>query len=295
MKTTGLFTTHRVEVEAELGRPFKLIPFGDVHRDSDAHASDHWQEFLAYAAAQKNALFLGMGDYTDGVSTSERIVLGDAGLHDTTRTTLKGVYKGVAGTLIKELGFMRGRLLGLLGGNHYFDFGDGNTTDHLIASALHTRFLGVCSFIQIAVRLKGRDGARTLDIFAHHGRGGGTLPGATFNTIEKMATTAVADFYLMGHDHKKGCIPSSPRLTLHSHAVGGARREKRVELSVRERVPWLGRTGSFLKAYEPGRVSYNVDAARSPATLGWIEFEITPRRSQSSGEDLIRFDVRGTA
>ena len=84
MKTTGLFTTHRVEVQAKIGEPIKLIPFGDVHRDSDMHAHTHWQEFLKYAKAQKNALFLGMGDYTDGVSTSERIVLGNAGLHDTT-------------------------------------------------------------------------------------------------------------------------------------------------------------------------------------------------------------------
>ncbi len=271
-----------------MGRPFKLIPFGDVHRDSDLHASDHWATFLEHAAKQKEALFLGMGDYTDGISTSERIVLSNAAVHDTTRNTMKDVYKGVAKTMVNELGFMRGRLLGLLGGNHYFDFGDGNTTDHLLASALGTKFLGVCSFIRLDVRFKGRDTSLTLDIFAHHGKGGGTLPGATFNTIEKMSTTAIADFYLMGHDHKKGCIPSSPRLTLHTAGKGS-------NVHVRERVPWLGRTGSFLKAYEPGRVSYNVDAGRSPATLGWIEFEITPRRKQVSGKDLVWFDIRGTS
>jgi len=288
MKTTALFTTHRVEIEAEVGKPFKLIPFGDIHRDSDLHASDHWRDFLKYAKGQKRALFLGMGDYTDGVSTSERIVLSDAGLHDTTRTTLKDVYKGVAKTLTNELGFMRGRLIGMLGGNHYFDFGNGDTTDHVLAAALGTKFLGVCSFIRLSVTLGARTGNYSLDIFAHHGKGGGTLPGSTFNTLEKMSTTAVADFYLMGHDHKKGCIPSTPRLVLSGGSKNG-------ELTVRERVPWLGRTGSFLKAYEPGRVSYNVDSARSPSTLGWIEFEITPRRSQANGDDVVSFDIRGTA
>jgi len=94
----------------------------------------------------------------------------------------------------------------------------------------------------------------------------------------------------MGHDHKKGCIPSSPRLTLVS---GG----KNPELTVRERTPWLGRTGSFLKAYENGRVSYNVDAARSPCALGWIEFEITPvrRTNRATKEDRIEFNIRGTS
>jgi hypothetical protein len=288
MKTTGLFTTHRIEIETELGKPLKLIPFGDVHRDSDMHADSHWKEFLSYAKAQKNAVFLGMGDYTDGVSTSERIVLNNDGLHDTTRTTLADVYKGVTKTLVNELSFMRGKMIGMLGGNHYFQFKDGDTTDHVLAAALNTKFLGVCSFIRLSLRFKGTSKKASLDIFAHHGKGGGTSVGGTFNTIEKMTTTAVADFYLMGHDHKRGCIPSTPRLQL----TGGATSK---ELNVKERTPWIGRTGSFLKAYENGRVSYNVDAGRSPASLGWIEFEITPYRCTKDDMDTIEFTIRGTS
>lgn len=288
MRTTGLFTTHRVEVEVELNKPFKLIPFGDVHRDSNLHADTHWKEFLAHARAQKNALFLGIGDYTDGVSTSERIVLNDHNLHDTTKHTLSDVYKGVAKTLVNELSFMRGKIIGMLGGNHYFDFGNGDTTDHMLAAALNTKFLGVCSFIRLSLRFKGRGRvSESLDIFAHHGKGGGSLPGSTFNSIEKMLNTADADIYLMGHDHKKGCVPSSPRLRLISYG--------KPEVYVRERTPWLGRTGSFLKAYEPGTVSYNVDAARSPCSLGWIEFEITPVRIRTGGRDLIELRIRGTS
>jgi hypothetical protein len=282
-----LFTTHRVEIEAKLGEPFHFIPFGDIHRDSDLHADTHWQDFLKYAKGKKNAVFLGMGDYTDGVSTSERIILNDAGMHDTTKRTMGDVYKGVAKTLYNELSFMRGRCLGLLGGNHYFSFENGDTTDHVLAGMLNTKFLGVCSFIRLSVRFPGRNCRASLDIFAHHGKGGGSTPGSTFNTIEKMLGTADADFYLMGHDHKKGAVPSSPRLKLVSAG-------RDAELVVRERTPWLGRTGSFLKAYEPGRVSYNVDAGRSACSLGWIEFEITPVRGPRA-DDTISFNVRGTA
>ena len=287
MKTSGLFTTHRVEVEAALNEPFKIIPFGDVHRDSPMHAGSHWKNFLASAKSEPNALFLGMGDYTDGVSTSERIVLGSPHLHDSTKDNLKDAYKGHARTLADELSFMKGRLIGLLGGNHFFDFGDGTTTDHVLADRLGTRYLGVCSFIRLHLRFRGtRRKSATLDIFAHHGKGGGTLPGSTFNTIEKMQNTADADLYLMGHDHKKGAIPSHPRLRL----VGGSRGAPPV---VRERTPWLGRTGSFLKAYEPGRVSYAVDAGYPACALGWIEFQITPRRRDTKDGDFIEFDVRG--
>lgn len=230
----------------------------------------------------------------DGVSTSERIVLDGPSLHDTTRTTMRDHYRGVAKTLVNELSFMKGRLIGMLGGNHYFDFGNGDTTDHILAAALRTKFLGVCSFIRLSLRFRNATGTlrkherQSLDIFAHHGKGGGGLPGSTFNTLEKMQQAADADFYCMGHDHRKGCIPSTPRLQLVSTGPTG-------ELSVRERTPWLGRTGSFLKAYENGRVSYNVDAGRPPCALGWIEFEITPVRRNVGGVRRIEFNIRGTA
>jgi hypothetical protein len=273
----------------ELGKPFKLIPFGDVHRDSDMHAASEWKHFLAEMRKEKNALFLGMGDYGDGVSTSERIVLGNEGLHDTTRRTMQGVYKGVTATLANELAFMRGRMIGMLGGNHYFTFDNGDTTDHMLAAALKTKFLGVCSFIRLSLRFKGRPATNaSIDIFAHHGKGGGSTPGASLNTIEKMASTADADFYFMGHTHDKKCAPSTPRLKLMASGPSS-------ELRVRARTPWLGRTGSFLKAYEDGRISYNVDAGRPPCALGWIEFEITPVRVRDDGQDFIEFNVRGTA
>lgn len=290
MQTTGLFTTHRVELDAEIGKPFRLIPFGDVHRDSNLHAESHWQDFLKYAKKQDNAVFLGMGDYTDGCSTSERIALDGSAIHDTTRATMQKLYSEWADTLADELAFMKGRCIGLLGGNHYMKFENGDTTDHILAAQLRTKFLGVCSFIRLSFRFGKSQKRASLDIFAHHGKGGGSLPGSTFNTIEKMQGTADADFYFMGHDHKKGCIPSSPRLKLVSTG-------KNAELNVRERTPWLGRTGSFLKAYEPGLVSYNVDAGRSACSLGWIEFEITPRRIRNTktGLDVIEFQVRGTS
>ena len=72
MKTSGVFSKHWVEIQAKMGEPFYVIPFGDIHRDSDMFADTHWNEFLSYAKSKNNAVFLGMGDYTDGISTSER-------------------------------------------------------------------------------------------------------------------------------------------------------------------------------------------------------------------------------
>jgi hypothetical protein len=64
---------------------------------------------------------------------------------------------------------------------------------------------------------------------------------------------------------------------------------------MRAREPWLGRTGSFLHAYNPGCASYNVDAGRPPVALGWIEFEITPKRVKVGGADTLELRIRGTS
>ena len=103
-----------------------------------------------------------------------------------------------------------------------------------------------------------------------------------------MSNIAIADIYLMGHDHRRGCVPCNPRIHLTSTSPDK-------ELHVKEKTPWLGRTGSFLKAYEDGRKSYNVDAGRGPASLGWIEFEITPIRNRRDGGDTIDIQIRGTS
>jgi hypothetical protein len=183
---------------------------------------------------------------------------------------------------------MRGRLIGLLGGNHYYEFGEGSTTDHVLADALGTRFLGVSSLIRIAVKRPTGNTVVNFDIFAHHGKGGGSTAGGTFNTIEKMAATAEADLYLMGHDHKKGCVPGHTRIRLTSSP------SSRTGLDIIEHTTWLGRTGSFLKAYEDGRVSYNVDAGRSACSLGWIELDITFVRERRDGRQRYSLNVRST-
>jgi hypothetical protein len=285
LKTTGLFTIHEVVIEAKEGDTFKFIPFGDVHRDSSSFANHEWEQFLAYAKAQPKALFLGMGDYMDFASTSERTIIKDERLHESTRDTLNGVAKGIVKTLSNELSFMRGRMLGMIGGNHYYTFNDGDTSDHVLAASLGAKFLGVCSLIRVTFKCGKRSHSVSIDIMAHHGKGGGMLAGSSFNTVEKMQSVMEADIYLMGHDHMKGCIPARPRLRL---TQGGGR------MSVKERTPVLGRTGSFLKSYEPGMVNYNVDVCRSPCALGWIEFDLNIHRDRAGGNDELSVKIRST-
>lgn len=295
-KTDSLFTLHTCTIEAKLNEPFYIIPFGDIHRESANFAHEEWEQFKERCKARlkrkENLYFVGMGDYVDGCSTSERAALLRADLHDTTRGTLRDVYRGVIKSLSNELAFMRGRIVGMLGGNHFYEMESGETTDIILAHALGAKYLGVCGMVHCCVQLMNQTGTlrsntRTLDIFAHHGKGGGSTPGGQLNSIEKMQQVADADLYLMGHTHGKAASPSYPRMRVVRGGVNG--------VTLRARTPYLGRTGSFLKTYESGKRAYGVDALYPACALGTIEFEYIPRRIQKDGLDIVEFEVSGKA
>lgn len=284
MKTTGIFRTHLAEVQLRSeSETWHLVPFGDVHRDSPHCAVERWREDLADWRKLKNVLFIGLGDYTDFLSTSERVrVGGGEGLHGTTNSTLDRLARRQIHALAKELDFMRGRLLGLINGNHYYQFRDGTTGDHLLAQLLGTEFLGVAAFVRVVFRKPACRSAAALDIFAHHGAGTGQKPSASLAAVGRMAEWVEADIVLQGHDHKRGALPLNPILTLSQNRNG--------PLHVRERQRWIGRTGSYLKAYVDGEPSYNVDAGRGPCSLGHIRFDLNFERDRYQGKDRPRHD-----
>jgi hypothetical protein len=284
MKTTGIFKTHLVRVKMK--RPddvFHLIPFGDVHVDSPHHAADRFQEDCDKWKKIKNALFLGMGDYTDFLSTSERIQIRTGqGVHESTEHKLEKAARKDITNLGKSLAFMRGKVIGCLNGNHFYQFKDGTTGDHMLANELDTTFLGVAAFIRVVFEFPGNAGrSSSIDIFAHHGAGG-----AQMASIAKMAGWVDADIVLQGHTHGRGVLPLDPIIRLSRNQCGA--------MHVVEKQRWIGRTGSYLMAYVDGDSSYNVDAGRGPCSLGHIQFELTPRR-HSSDRDILSVGVRGTA
>jgi hypothetical protein len=182
---------------------------------------------------------------------------------------------------------MKGRCIGILSGNHFPAFEDGTTGDQVLARELDTKFLGVCSAIRLTFFVSSRKQA-ALDIFAHHGRGGGQTTGGRMLAVDKLQHVCEGDIYLMGDNHARGILPTGDKLRLQESGHG-------VFLSSRR--AWIARTGGFLKGYEPDQRSYVVDRALPPSSLGWVEFEITPRREQKRypdhRTDRITLDIRG--
>ena len=284
MKTSGLFTTHSYRIPIHYNQPFRLVFFGDIHRDSDSHAKREWQEFLKYARPLKNAFFFGVGDYIDSMSTSEREAILHANLHESTTKHLEDVASSTVSVLAKELAFMKGRLIGLLNGNHFAIYPNGVNSDQRLAEKLECKYLGVSSFVRLSLNTAGR--VHTLDLWAHHGKGAGRLLGGSINRVDQMREHADADIYVMGDDHARFAVPANPRMELHSSSKAG--------LQVIQKQQFLVRSGSFLNSYEDGCVNYNVDAARGPRSIGHVELIITPKIGRRNGNTTpVNIEIRG--
>jgi hypothetical protein len=229
-----------------------------------------------------------MGDYLDSTSTSERSCLGkiDKEMHETFLTDIAALQEAKIEMMADELKFMKGRLIGLLNGNHYFSFTDGTNSDQRICRILDCKYLGVSSFVRLYLDNCGRK--RSLDVWAHHGTGAGRLFGGSINRVDQMREHAEADFYCMGHDHKRGAVPATPRLFLEHNARGG--------LKVKQRQQWLIRSGSYLASYVENTRNYNVDAGRGPCSLGHVEMIITMReRSEDHLKLPSELEIRALA
>lgn len=239
---------------------------------------------MKWARTKKNCYFLGMGDYDDLLSYSERKSITNAHLHESTNQTLDELYLKHTLAFADEIRFMKNRIIGLIEGNHHATFINGTTTTQKLCELLNCKYLGVASFIRLVFRYSTK--STSVDIFAHHGKGGsGRMVGSDLNHIQAMGENSDAQILLMGHSHKKG-ITMKTRLSLSNNRMGN--------LYLTHKKIIMARTGSFLKGYEPEAPSYVAKACMSPTDLGVVKIELTPKRETDNNKDLFYIDIHGS-
>lgn len=279
-----IFTIHKFVIDkCNINEPLYIIPFGDVHRYAPLCNVEKWCEFLMWAKKKKNCFFLGMGDYDDMFSTSERKNL-QGMLHGSSQESINDIFLQRVNDFCYEISFMKGRIIGMLEGNHYGSMLSGITTTQQMCNLLSCKYLGVSSFVRVVVYYGNK--SASIDMWIHHGKGAARLSGGSINTVQHMVDSADADIYLMGHDHKKSVALIS-RLSL---TEGGG------SLALHNNKILLGRTGSFLVAYKPNSSSYVAAKALSPTDLGVIKIELTPKRERSRAlhKDNFYLDVHAS-
>lgn len=281
-----LFTTHRFEIPLDhFGEDFYIPVFSDVHRYAYNCDVKGWLNFLDYCKRlereKKRVYYLGLGDYDDMISTSERLKLDHSQFHDTTYDTLDDFVDKRTKDFCKELDFMKGKTIGLVEGNHHYKFSHGDTSTMRMCKYLNTKYLGGISIIRLVFTYKGNPRAKkaTVDIYAHHTAGsrggGGRKAGSSLNKLEDMADVWDVDICLAGHDHRMNSgFPI--RMFLDN------------QMNVKQRDILLVRTGSFQKGWVPDKQGYVPTFNGKPNFLGCPVLKLTPMRTGvHSGHETI--------
>ena len=239
-----------------------LMPIGDVQAGVPACDIDRLKRHIDWGL-EHGAYFLGMADYVDMASPSDRQRLRAADLYDVTTDAILNKAKADEEEFLKAVDGSAGRWLGLLQGHHYMAYPDGQTSDTNLAKALGAPFLGDCASLR--VRITSGAVFVEAEILCHHGQGSSaTEPGALSAVMKFGSGFGHHDIVLNGHHHKK-VTTKKPRP--YWNGAG--------ELVSRNTVYAV--TGSFLKGYlkcsqRDGRAggSYIERRQLAPVALGGV-------------------------
>ena len=257
------------------GQPFKLVPIGDIHFDTDECDRNRLQDLMDWITVEEKrgsvVRLCGLGDYLDFMSRSNRARYQAAELYETTRQTIEQRVWDNIREFTAFVPQLRRRMLFMLTGHHVYRFGIqkishewiGKTTDQWIAQQLRADFAGDGVAL---VRLQFPH-SQFLDVLAYHGSGGAQTPGGRVQKRMKFAEIApTAHIVISGHDNAKLAYPRSGL----DYAQGSIKR-------------YVVGSGSFQRAYLSGtEAGYAERGGLVPADLGVvvINVQVVERRGR---------------
>jgi hypothetical protein len=257
--------------------PVVIAPIGDIQwaGERGATSKDLLRRHLD-RCLELDAWYVGLGDYIDFMSPSNRQRMRSAALYDTAEDVVDDKALELTWELFEK--FLKpttGRWLGMLHGHHYTLLRSGETTDQRLCQMLETRFLGTSAYIRLQFSTPNSNDRSNITLWAHHGCGGGQKAGAPLGKIEDMAASFPgADIYIMGHTTKSPVAPIE-RIYPRWHGQGAP------DL-VHKRV-YLVNSGGFARSYQHGAKQGNVpmglypeQGMMRPASLGAPIVRITP-------------------
>jgi hypothetical protein len=271
-----------------------IIPIGDIQLQSKRENvdMDRLKKVIDFGV-EHDAFYVGMGDFIDMESPSNRAFLRGATLYDSAVDALDASAEELEDELKEVFKPTIGRWLGLLEGHHFHHHQDGTTTDVRFAQYLKAPFLGTCGYIGLTFKSPGKHVNNQISIWAHHGRGGGKLMSSSLNQLESAVRGFDADIYLIGHHHKSNA--AKPARIYPSFGTKHS--------TLRQRELILATTGSFLKGYlegsqQGGRAGglYPERGMMNPLALGSVKIWLRPRfRSNklwgNSGTPVVEMSV----
>ena len=269
--------------------PIKIRPLGDIQTGADSCDLDLLQQDVDEAIAE-GAYFIGMGDYIDVASPSNRKIWAASGVYDSMRDFMDDRVLQEQNMLMDILRPTKGKWLGMVTGHHWWQYQDGTTTDTNLCRELETVHLGSCGLVNLYFKDDNKHSIRCT-IYVHHGVGSGKGAAAPITKLEEVVGWAEADIYLMGHQHKLANA-KKPRFY---------QTEGRNPVLVAHNLKLMG-TGSYLQGYmqdsKRGGVAvgtYVEQAQMTPVALGSPLITVTPKRVTRKGKDMTDLIVKALA
>lgn len=252
-----------------------IIPIGDIqYQGKDGGTDlDRLRRHIRWGV-ENNGYFLGMGDYIDLSSPSNRQALAAANLYDSVREALDAIAENWVKELYSILAVTKGRWIGMLQGHHWHPFQNGESSDTMLCRLLDTKFLGDSAMFQIRFHNTPSRTTLPVTIFAAHGTGSGKLVSSALNKLEELSSGFAADIYFMAHQSKQPVAPLD-------YLYIGCERVVRL----RHKTKYLVATGGFYKGYLEGSQrqgrpggSYVEKGLMKPVALGAPAVWLTPKR-----------------
>lgn len=253
-------------------KPIKIMPIGDIQYSGPNGGGDLdlLRRYINWGL-DNDCYWIGMGDYIDFVSPSNRSKLRSSQLYDSALDVIDQAAAKLNDDLLDVLSPTKGRWLGMLQGHHYHEFQNGITSDEILCQALNTTFLGDCCMVRLTFRDSNKHRI-ACTIWAHHGAGSASTPGAAMNKLDVISRGFDADIFLMAHVHQVG---------VHAHNIVGMSNHEKPRLVDRTVTKVL--TGSFMRGYMEGNTvggrsqgSYVEKKILRPNTLGAVVITIAP-------------------
>jgi len=233
---------------------------------------------------ERGAYFVGMGDYIDFLSPSNRQRLRSAALYDTAEDVIDEKSMELTQELFQlALRPTVGRWLGLVEGHHFAQLKSGDTTDMRLCEMLKAPFLGTCGVLRINF---ARGTAKMgVTLWVHHGHGNGQTgyyPLARLNQFS--ASQEGVDAFAIGHTTKLGHLLANRM---------GYRWGKKSGKAYHRTIHLIG-TGGYSRAYVEGakqgrvpRGGYAEQQMLGPAVIGSPTLIIRPVRDYTRGDETI--------
>src|SRR3990167_2990766 len=263
----------RKTLKVKVDQPALIVPIGDVHYNTNDCDKDRFHKLILWLSNKEKAgykiIVIGMGDYTDPLSSSERASLLSAkegvGLHASTLEQLDDMAETLMQQFKSAILPIGNSIIGFLEGHHYMVFSKHSkyrnlTTTEYLSKQLNTTYLGQDAYIKLQFPHE-----QEFRIFATHGRGSSTTPGGRLNKRLNMnKVISDAHLYLMGHDHSKLSYPQDSYI----------RGPRKLPATIKQ---YYCGTGAFLRAYrlDSPHSTYAEEALLPPSNLGVIICHVT--------------------